>query len=236
MISATLQKAINNHHHIAGWLTVNEGKKLYQLALEKSGQTIVEIGSWKGKSTIYLGLGALASSSLVYAVDPHLGFWDQPKNTQVKPTFKEFKKNITHAGIHKAVIPLVTTSKNAVSIWREPIDLLFIDGLHDFPNSSFDFLHWTKHLKDGGYVILHDAFCGQEGPMQVAQELLFTSPKFNNIRVRGSMIYAHNGGKAPSIDTFRKKLIRMSHQIYNSHLPNICKILLIHKFLKIFLI
>jgi len=238
MNSTTLNQLVLNHNSIEGWLTINEGKKLYHLALSKNGQTIVEIGSWHGKSTLYLAAACKENKSgQVFAVDPHLGSWSAEDHK--KPTYKSFINNLRKANVSTYVKSLITTSQKAVETWKSPIDLLFIDGLHDYKNSSFDFLHWTKHLKDGGYVILHDAFCGQEGPMRVAQGLLFPDISFSNIKVSGSMIYALKNANRNTrllIDMLRIKLIRLSHHIYNSHLPNILKIIIIHKILKIFLI
>src|SRR5215471_7219286 len=119
---------------VDGWLSVSEGALLYNLAKGVSSAcVIVEIGSWKGKSTIWLGKGSQnGNRAKVYAVDPHTG---SPEITGVMGriwTFDEFKRNITVAKLERVVEPLVMTSEEAARDFREPVELVFIDGAHEY--------------------------------------------------------------------------------------------------------
>jgi MMP 1-O-methyltransferase len=104
---------------IPGWLTDEEGEALYELARSCRGDgVIVEIGSWKGKSTVCLGLGSQAGNAVpVYAIDPHADY-----------RFGDFKTNVERAGISELVRPIASLSQPAADRFDEPIELLFVDG------------------------------------------------------------------------------------------------------------
>src|ERR687893_1023519 len=95
---------------VPGWLSDEEGEALYDLARACTGKgVIVEIGSWKGKSTVCLGLGSRAGASVpVYAVDPHADY-----------RFGDFKANVERAGIHDLVRPVPSLSQAAADSFDE---------------------------------------------------------------------------------------------------------------------
>jgi len=125
---------------IQGMLREEEGEFLYNLAKNCKGKgVIVEIGSWKGKSTVFLARGSKAGNKVkVYAIDPHQGSQDH-QDQKVANTFGEFKKNIEKAGVADLVEFLKTTSQKASKNWKRPIELLWIDGDHSFPMVKLDF-------------------------------------------------------------------------------------------------
>ena len=104
---------------VPGWLSDEEGEALYELAKDCTGRgVIVEIGSWKGKSTICLGLGSRAGEGVrIFAVDPHADY-----------RHGEFKENVERAGIADLVTPVKGLSQDVVDDFDEPIELLFVDG------------------------------------------------------------------------------------------------------------
>jgi len=106
---------------VPGWLTDEEGEALYDLARACTGAgVIVEIGSWKGKSTICLGRGSLAGAAVpIYAIDPHADY-----------RFGDFKANVDRAGITDLVRPVTSLSQSAADEFQESIELLFVDGSH----------------------------------------------------------------------------------------------------------
>src|SRR5919108_1710641 len=108
---------------IPGWLTDEEGEALYDLARACTGRgAIVEIGSWKGKSTVCLGLGSQAGNSVpVYAIDPHADY-----------RFGDFKTNVERAGIAELVRPIASLSQAAAAGFDQAIELLFVDGSHEY--------------------------------------------------------------------------------------------------------
>lgn len=193
---AKVHRATRN---IDGWLTELEGAALYTTA--KYGPcegAIVEIGSFKGRSTVWLAKGSkLVGREKVYAIDTHLGSPEHrpggeyashmpPEGT----TEFVFRENIKQAGLEDWIIPLVMSSSVALSSWRDPIRLLFIDGEHAYEAVRSDFLGWQKHVVIGGLVAFHDVdrWDGSavlDGPTRVvyedvAQTDLYSAPTIVN--------------------------------------------------------
>lgn len=166
---------------VEGMLTENEGIYLYSLAQLNPGKgVIVEIGSWKGKSTTWLTLGSMVvGGEKVYAVDTHKplpeeGFWED--------TEAEFRKNIKETGVHGHVIPMVMTSEEAARGWDKAIRLLWIDGDHRYEQVKRDFLLWEPHVIEGGVVAMHDTI-RKKGPKRVLWESIFRSDRFQEISI-----------------------------------------------------
>jgi len=174
---------------IDGWLTESEGQLLYKLAKNvPRAQSIVEIGSWKGKSTVWLAKGTEASQrNKVYSIDPHSGSKDHIKEGEAN-TYPAFLNNLAKAGVQATVVSLVTTSDMAAKRWRGNIGLLWIDGSHEYEDVKHDFLSWERHLVVGGIVALHD--CDQTGPAQVVEAYLKDSSDFTVRQSVGTMVVA----------------------------------------------
>ena len=115
---------------VPGWLTDEEGEALYELAKRCEGRGVIaEIGSWKGKSTICLGRGSLAGASVpIYAIDPHADY-----------RYGDFKANVDRAGIADLVRPVASLSQPAADDFDQPIELLFVDGSHEYELVLEDF-------------------------------------------------------------------------------------------------
>ena len=159
---------------IGGWLTPKEGRLLYDLARRCSGRgVIVEIGSWKGKSTIWLASGSRHGAGVpVYAIDPHTAESDNLGTQSSVPTFPEFVANIRDAGIANLVHPLVTTSAAAAREFTRPVELIFIDGAHDYDSVALDLDLWFPRVVDGGMIAFHDTVAW-EGPRRLVAERVF---------------------------------------------------------------
>ena len=159
---------------VEGYLTKREGKLLYNLAKECRGKgVIVEIGSWKGKSTTCLGLGSKAGNNVrIFSIDPHTGSSEHKIRFGKIWTFKKFIKNIKKAGIDELVSPLVMSSKTAAKKWKgKKIELLWIDGAHEYEFVELDYLLWEPYLIDGGIIAFHDTLEG--GPRDVVNKYIF---------------------------------------------------------------
>lgn len=185
---------------IEGWLRDDEAKLLFNLAKNTSGnEVIVEIGSWKGKSTTCLGLGSKeGSGSPVYAIDPHTGSPEHHRNGKVD-TFAEFKQNVHRAGIENLVKPIRQTSHQASKKFKEPIKLLFIDGDHSYRSVKQDFLDWSRKLIDGGTIAFHDTI-SWPGPRRLVLEKIYHGHNFKKIKLVGSITYAEKTIKLTLID------------------------------------
>jgi predicted O-methyltransferase YrrM len=166
---------------IPGWLTEEEGEALYELARACTGKgVIVEIGSWKGKSTVCLGLGSREGASVpVYAVDPHADY-----------RFGDFKNNVERAGIVELVRPVASLSQAAAGGFEEPIEFLFVDGSHEYDLVLEDFEKWVPKVVDGGWVAFHDT-TWTRGPRKVVGQAIYRSRRFKDVRfVVGSLTVA----------------------------------------------
>jgi len=171
---------------VDGWLSRREGEMLFELARQcRSGDgVIVEIGSWKGKSTIWLGCGSKAGDSVpVYAVDPHIGFPDVPESYGHINTFDEFKANIEQAGVDDVIVPMVMTSEEAAGIFTEPVALLFVDGVHEYDYVKTDFDCWFPKVRDGGILVFHDtAGAAHTGAKRFVERHVYRSRRFRGAR------------------------------------------------------
>jgi MMP 1-O-methyltransferase len=166
---------------IPGWLTDEEGEALYELARRCRGDgVIVEIGSWKGKSTVCLGLGSRAGASVpVYAIDPHADY-----------RFGDFKTNVERAEIAELVRPIASLSQVAADDFDQPIELLFVDGSHEYDLVLEDFEKWVPKVVDGGWVAFHDT-TWTAGPRKVVGQAIYRGRAFKDVRfVVGSLTVA----------------------------------------------
>jgi MMP 1-O-methyltransferase len=178
---------------VPGWLTDEEGEALYDLARACTGKgVIVEIGSWKGKSTICLGLGSRAGHAVrIFAVDPHADH-----------RFGDFKANVERAGIADLVTPVPSLSQDAAGGFGEPIELLFVDGSHVEADVRRDFDQWVPKVVDGGWVAFHDT-TWTAGPRKVVGERVYRSRTFKEVRfVAGSTTIA----RKTSANTFADRV------------------------------
>jgi predicted O-methyltransferase YrrM len=181
---------------IPGWLTDEEGEALYELAKECTGRgVIVEIGSWKGKSTTCLGLGSRAGKRVqIFAVDPHADY-----------RFGEFKENLERAGIADLVTPVPSTSQAKAPDFHEPIELLFIDGSHEYEDVKADFEQWVPKVVDGGTIAVHDTTLW-DGPKRVVEDNVYRSTQFKDVRfVFGSTTVATKVSSNTAADRLRAR-------------------------------
>jgi hypothetical protein len=149
---------------VEGWLRPEEAELLIEVTrravTEPHVGTVVEIGSFCGKSTIVLASAARTAnkSARVHAIDPHegeVGAEDTPAGVRTeRPTFERFQQNVSAAGVTDA-IEIIRRRSYEVP-WRSTIDFLFIDGLHDYWSVARDFHHFEPNLSDGSYVAFHD--------------------------------------------------------------------------------
>jgi hypothetical protein len=139
---------------IPGWLTHDQGRLLFDRAADVApGGTIVEIGSHQGRSTLVLAGAADARDLDVFAVDPFVeGRLFGGQSTRAK-----LVDNLERCGLLSQVQLIEDYSTRLRPLWQRRIDLLYIDGKHDYWTVSDD-LRWAEHVVPGGCVLVHDAF------------------------------------------------------------------------------
>lgn len=165
---------------VGGWLTEDEGTYLYEASKKLlSGDLVVEVGSWKGRSTICIGKGLKeGEGSSVYSVDPHTGSSEHIRRFGHVDTYSEFLSNIKAAGIDTFVLPLKMTSLEASKTFNKPVSLILIDGAHEYSFVKGDYKLWSPKVKKGGTIAFHDSW-HQPGVQIFTAGLLLTA---NNLR------------------------------------------------------
>jgi len=156
---------------VKGFLDPEEGLALYQFALEASRRgPCLEVGSYCGKSTIYLGAACRKNKVVLFSIDHHRGSEEQqPGEEYFDPelfdpeagridTFKFLRRTIEQAGLEDTVVPLVCKSDLAARFWATPLSLVFIDGGHSFQSAFTDYCGWSRHIVPDGYLLIHDLF------------------------------------------------------------------------------
>jgi hypothetical protein len=135
---------------------------------------IVEIGSFKGRSTACIGYACRGTGKRVFAIDTFAGndsdFRDGSEFTR-GPYFDQFWGNLNRLGLTDYVTPLCGLSADIAQMWRTPIDLLFIDGSHEFPDVLTDFENFFPWVREGGIVAFHDVEPLWPGPWKVWHEV-----------------------------------------------------------------
>jgi MiaB/RimO family radical SAM methylthiotransferase len=169
---------------IEGWLTSAEGEMLFNFAMNLPKGNIVEIGSWKGKSTFYFACGLVKrGKGCIYSVDHHMGSIEQQKRSK-EPinTLNEFTENMRIRNVGHLIKPLVMDSITASKNLNDDIGLIFIDGSHDYESVKSDFEAWWPKLQDGGIIAFHD-YISKDGVAKFLDEIMRTRRdlEFTNI-------------------------------------------------------
>jgi len=198
-----------------GFMPVDEGLALYEAALAAPKGPLLEVGSYCGRSTIFLGAAAAERGQLLFAVDHHRGSeecqagWEHHDSTLADPetglldTLKEFRKNLWRAGLEPHVVAVVGDSLQVGALWATPLGFLFIDGGHSAAAAHGDFDTWVTHLMPGGILAIHDVFAdpkdGGRPPYEIYLRAL-RSKAFAEVSEVGSLrILARSGrSEAPT--------------------------------------
>lgn len=171
---------------IKGFLDEKEAEQLYHLALAASKYgPCLEIGSYCGKSAVYIGSACKMNGSILFSIDHHRGSEEQQpgqdyfdpdlldKETGEIDTFRFFRKTINDFNLDDTVIPIIGRSGTIGHAWQTPLSFIFIDGSHAYESVLADYSIWSRHLIYGGYLVFHDIFPnpakGGQAPYRVYQ-------------------------------------------------------------------
>jgi predicted O-methyltransferase YrrM len=183
----------------------DEGALLHRVALERAAEgPLLEVGTYCGKSAIYLGAAARAvgGDSVVFTVDHHRGSeenqagWEHHDPTLVDAelgrmdTLPVFRRTVALAGLEDVVVAIVGKSTTVSARWRTPLSLLFIDGGHAEVHAQNDYAGWAPWVMPGGALAIHDVFAdpadGGQAPYHVFERAL-ASGSFEEAEAVGSM-------------------------------------------------
>ncbi len=191
---------------VKGFMPTNEGRVLYEVALslgaKRPGGTWLEVGAWCGKSAVYLGTAAEATTSVLYSLDHHHGSeenqqgWEHFDSSLVDShdgrlnTLPSWQRTISDAHLESTVIGLVGPSLVVAAHFAQPLDLLFIDGGHAADVAWADYRAWAPKLSVGSTLLIHDVFenpaDGGRPPYEIFLEAI-NGGRFVERRVEGSL-------------------------------------------------
>jgi predicted O-methyltransferase YrrM len=168
---------------VKGFLAEDEGQALYDYCCETiSLGPCLEVGSYCGKSTLYLGEAA-RGKGVVYALDHHRGSEEHQlgeeyhdpdlydNNAGLMDSFREFRGNMRAAGLEDTVVPIVSSSAVAATGWHTPLGMVFIDGGHSIEAAMTDYKSWASHVVPGGILAIHDIFPNPEDGGQAPYDI-----------------------------------------------------------------
>ena len=173
---------------IKGFMPNHEGMALCKWAekFSKLGH-VLEIGTYCGKSSIYLSFGAKKNNKYIFTIDHHKGSEEHQINQEYfddeiydklnerVDTFPLLIENINKLKINN-IVPIIGSSKEVSSSWKSKISMLFIDGGHSFESANSDYECWESKIINGGCLVIHDIFEnpneGGQAPYEIYQKAL----------------------------------------------------------------
>lgn len=161
-----------------GWMSRDQGERLFAAAARcRPGGRIVEIGSFRGKSTVVLASAAHGDVEVV-AIDPHAGNDRGPQELDgyadaAAADHEVFLDNLREAGVAARVRHVRSFSAHAHHEVDDPIDVLYVDGAHRFGPARADLRDWGGRVADGGTLLVHDSFSSIGVTLAIVVELTF---------------------------------------------------------------
>jgi MMP 1-O-methyltransferase len=194
-----------------GFMPVEEGDALHDAALAAAAAVpsapLVEIGSYCGRSTIWLAAAARETGTVVFAVDHHRGSeenqagWEHHDSSLVDArtgemdTLPTFRDTIRASGLEDRVVAMVGQSPVIARYWAMPAALVFIDGGHGVEPARADYAGWAPHVAIGGTLAIHDVFPdpadGGRPPYEEIYKPALESGRFRLTSATGSLRVLH---------------------------------------------
>jgi len=181
-VSEGLPEVLAAIEGVEGWLSEGQARCLFERAhAVEPGGAIVEIGSYRGRSTIVLARGA-DEGVTVFAVDPHGGGDRGPRQIRGAPEEGEadraaFEANLARAGVAQRVTYLRLQSTAAINQVNHTVDLVYVDGAHRYAPALADLVGWGERVRPGGVMLVHDAFSSVGVTLAILRALAF-GPQF----------------------------------------------------------
>jgi predicted O-methyltransferase YrrM len=201
-LQAVEQRLLDAARTAVGFMPDDEGLALHGAGLEAGALgPLLEIGTYCGKSAIYLGAAARERGSVLYTVDHHRGSEENQAGwahhderlvdarTGRMDTLPFFRRTIEDAGLEDVVVAVVGQSPTVAAHWATPLGLVFIDGGHAFDVALADYEGWSRFVVPGGRLVFHDVFEdpaeGGQAPFRVWQSAV--ADGFTPVSTTGSL-------------------------------------------------
>jgi predicted O-methyltransferase YrrM len=179
----------------------DEGLALHDAAVASPGP-FLEVGTYCGKSAVYLGAAAQETGTVLFTVDHHRGSeenqagWEHHEADLVDPdlgvmdTLPHFRRTMFDADLERVVIAVIGESSTVADHWTTPLGFLFIDGGHGSEPAHRDYEGWVPHVTVGGTLAIHDVFAdpadGGRPPFELYTRAL-ESLAFEEVSATGSL-------------------------------------------------
>jgi Methyltransferase domain len=194
----SLEEVLARIDGVEGWLSADQATRLYDAAAStRPGGQIVEIGSFRGRSTIVLAEAAPDGAAVV-AIDPHAGNDRGPQEitgfrSEAAGDYEVFTANLAAAGVSDRVRHVREFSDGAHESVTGAIAVLFIDGAHRYGPARSDIRFWGERVEAGGTMLIHDSFSSVGVTLAICRELMF-GPRFRYV------------GRSRSLSEYRRDL------------------------------
>jgi len=204
----SFDQVLDEIRSIEGWLTDDQARLLWESAgVLRDGETIVEIGSYQGRSTVVLARASTPGVS-VTAIDPHAGTDRGPqeitgKEVEAEGDSQVFQRNLETAGVRDRVHYVREWSRDALADHDGAIDLLYIDGAHRYAPARDDIRSWGARVAPGGTLLIHDSFSSVGVTGAILAELTFS----------GRWRYV---GRATSMTEYRRSPLHGAERVANA--------------------
>jgi MMP 1-O-methyltransferase len=204
--SGRTQQLLELARSVKGFMPEDEGEALFEAALgagaTRRDATLVEVGAWCGKSSVYLGAACEATGALLFSVDHHHGSEENQRGWQhhdlevVDPatgridTLPFWRRTISEAGLDENVVAMVGDSTSIAAHFGTPVDLCFIDGGHGADPAWADLAGWAPKVVLGGVLAIHDVFPNPEDGGRPPYEIwcaAVSSGQFAEVGATGSL-------------------------------------------------
>lgn len=186
-----------------GFMADEEAVRLYELSREAASRgPCLEIGSYCGRSSAYLGMGCREAGGVLFSIDHHRGSEEQqPGHEYFDPellddvtgridTLPFLRRTLLELSLEETVVPIVSRSEIVARFWATPLSLIFIDGGHTFLTVFADYSGWISHIMPEGYLLIHDVFTdpsqGGQAPRCIYQMAL-SSGLFHELPMIGTL-------------------------------------------------
>jgi predicted O-methyltransferase YrrM len=206
-ITPTVDAALAAIDRVDGWLTAAQASRLFAAAEQvPAGGRIIEIGSFRGRSTIVLALAADPDVEIV-AIDPHAGNDRGPQEiagfeAEAATDNAVFRANLASAGVADRVRHVRSFSDGAHGEVSGAIDVLFVDGAHRYGPALADLRSWGDRVCGGGTLLVHDSFSSIGVTLALLRALVFS----------GGWLYA---GRSGSLTEYRREPVTGSARAAN---------------------
>ncbi len=162
---------------VDGWMSPDQAERLYRAAAAtRAGDTIVEIGSFRGRSTIVLASAAPQGVQIV-AIDPHAGNDRGPQEiggfqAAAATDHDVFNANVAAAGVADRIRHVRQFSDEAHGVVLGELAVLYVDGAHRYAPARADIHDWGRRVSPGGTLLIHDSFSAVGVTLAIARELI----------------------------------------------------------------